>query len=173
MSNNTVKRLRGGPPWGTIRLHANDKMTAAAMDQQRYEKEIEEILKKAGEKPQAEQPPPAPAPAPGGPPRSPSRSRAPSRGFSLRQVRIGYKPVLLAGIALLVVTLFWSQLFVFLVGLALLIAGYVMYYRAPRGGSRGSAGGDAGPAAPKMWRGRPIDPDDDPHFNDDPWGGRR
>ena len=126
------------------------------MDQQRYEKEIEEILRRAGEQPQAE--PPPLAPAPGDPPKGqrPRRSRRPFRGFSLRQVAIGYKPVLLAGIVLLVLTLFWGQLFVFLAGLALLIVGYVMYYRAPR--SADVDGG--GPAAPKMWRGRRIDPDD-------------
>ena len=123
------------------------------MSQQRYEKEIEEILKQAGEQPQAD---PPRAPAPSGPPKEPRRRRTPSRGFSLRRVGLGYKAVLLAGIVLLLLTLFWGQLFVFFIGLALLIAGYVMYYRAPRGGSVGGGG----PAAPKMWRGRPIDPDD-------------
>ena len=124
------------------------------MEQQRYEKEIEEILKQAGEQPKVEQPPRAPTP--GEPPREPRRNRRPSRSFSLRRATIGYKPVLLAGVALLFLTLFWGQLYVFLIGLALLIAGYVMYYRAPRGGS---VGGGA-PAAPKMWRGRSVDPDD-------------
>ena len=138
----------------TANEHAIGKQTAAAMSQQRYEKEIEEILKQAGEQPQAD---PPRASASGGPPKEPRRRRASSRGFSLRQVRIGYKPVLLAGIVLLLLTLFWGQLFVFLIGLALLIAGYVMYYRAPRGGS---VGGAAGRPGPKMWRGRPIDPDD-------------
>ena len=139
----------------TLDEHAIGRQAAAAMSQQRYEKEIEEILKQAGETPQAEQP--TLPPTPSGPPKEPRRRRIPSRGFSLRQVSFGYKPVLLSGIVLLLLTLFWSQLFVFLIGLALLIAGYVMYYRAPRGGS---AGGGAGPAAPKMWRGRRIESDD-------------
>ena len=134
---------------------SEDNRTAPAMNQQRYEKEIEEILKQAGEQPQSSQP--HPSPAPGGPPgRGPRRKRLPSRRFSLRQAGISYKLVLLAGVVLLFLTLFWGQLFVFFIGLALLIAGYIMYYRAPRGGSSGGAG----PSGPKMWRGRPIDPDD-------------
>lgn len=134
------------------------------MSQQRYEKEIEEILKNSGANP-PEQPsdePPEPS----------SRRRRTSsvRRISLRGAAISYKGVLLAGITLLVISAIFGGLYLFLAGVALLVAGYVMYYRAPRSG--GSSGGGSS-AAPKMWRGRSIDPDDDPHFTNDRWGRRR
>ena len=135
----------------------------------RYQKEIEEILKKAGE----------PAPAPGQQPESPGepapeprrrRSMRQPQGNTLRRTSISYKHLLLAGVAVLVVSIFFGGLPVFLIGAALLVGGYVMYYRAPRSGR---VGGNGEGRPPKMWRGRMIDPGDDPHFTDDPWGQRR
>ena len=130
------------------------------MNQNRYEKEIEEILKKAGEKP-AEQA----AQEPGG--------QARRRRISLRSVRFNFKTALLAGIVLLLLAVVISaaELYLFLAGVALLVVGYVMYYRAPRYGGGGGSGGDS--PGPKMWRGRPIDPDNDPHFTNDHWGRGR
>ena len=136
----------------------------------RYQREIEEILKKAGE--------PAPAPeqqpeSPGEPAPEPRRRRRGMRqpqGNTLRRTSISYKHLLLAGVAVLIVSIFLGGLPVFLIGAALLVGGYVMYYRAPRSGGRRR---DAGGRPPKMWRGRMIDPGDDPHFTDDPWGQRR
>ena len=136
----------------------------------RYQKEIEEILKKAGE----------PAPASGQQPESPGesapeprprrRSMRQPQGNTLRRTSISYKHLLLAGVAVLVVSIFFGGLPVFLIGAALLVGGYVMYYRAPRSGR---VGGNGEGRPPKMWRGRMIDPGDDPHFTDDPWGQRR
>ena len=134
------------------------------MSQQRYEKEIEEILKKSGAAP-----PEPPADEPTEPPPRRRQIASPVRRISLRNA-ISYKGVLLTGIALLVVSAIFGGLYLFLGGVALVVAGYVMYYRAPRPG-RGDAGGDS--ASPKMWRGRPIDPDDDPHFTNDRWNRRR
>jgi uncharacterized membrane protein YgcG len=144
------------------------------MSQQRYEKEIEEILKNSGANPPEQ---------PSDEPPEPSRRRRRTssvRRISLRGAAISYKGVLLAGITLLVISAIFGGLYLFLAGVALLVAGYVMYYRAPRsGGSSGggsSGGGSSGggsSAAPKMWRGRSIDPDDDPHFTNDRWGRRR
>ena len=136
----------------------------------RYQKEIEEILKKAGEPaPAPEQQPESPGePAPE--PRPRRRSMRQPQGNALRRASISYKHLLLAGVAVLVVSIFFGGLPVFLIGAALLVGGYVMYYRAPRSGR---ASGNEGGRPPKMWRGRMIDPGDDPHFTDDPWGQRR
>ena len=124
---------------------------------QRYEKEIEEILKNAGESP--------PESMPGGPgaepPKRPPQRRVP-RGKSRtgsRSLTFNYKHLLVAGFILLIVSLFFGGLPLLLVGAALLVAGYVVYYRAPRTGS--GTGGRTGGRAPKMWRGRTIDPGDD------------
>ena len=129
------------------------------MNQRRYEKEIEEILRKAGDGPQ-QAPPPEPG-EPGGPPRR-RRGASVARRASMRRLRADYKVLLLGGFVLLIVSYAASNAFVFLASLALLVAGYVVYYRAPRssGGGGGSYGSSAGP---KMWRGRPIDPDDPPN----------
>ena len=138
----------------------------------RYQKEIEEILKKAGEPaPAPEQQPESPGePAPE--PRPRRRGMRQPQGNALRRTSISYKHLLLAGVAVLVVSIFIGGLPMFLIGAGLLVAGYIWYYRAPRsGGSGGSKGSDSRP--PKMWRGRMIDPGDDPHFTDDPWGQRR
>ena len=136
----------------------------------RYQKEIEEILKKAGESaPAPEQQPESPGePAPE--PRRRRRSMRQPQGNTLRRTSISYKHLLLAGVAVLVVSIFFGGLPVFLIGAALLIGGYVMYYRAPRSGK---VADNEGGRPPKMWRGRMIDPGDDPHFTDDPWGQRR
>ncbi len=132
------------------------------MNQRRYEKEIEDILKKAGEGP-SEQPSHEPE-------RRPRRRRLPAapRRVWIRSARLNYKAVLLAGLILLVIAIVIESgaLYLFMAGAALLVGGYVMYYRAPRSGGGGSP-------APKMWRGRPVDPDDDPHFTDNQWGRRR
>ena len=138
------------------------------MNQNRYEKEIEDILRRAGERS-----PEQPGQEPEEPPRRRRRSASPRRGIALRGAGLNYKTALLAGIVLLVVAMIieTGELYLFLAGVALLGGGYVMYYRAPRSGS-GGGGGDIG-SGPKMWRGRPIDPDDDPHFTDDRWGRRR
>ena len=140
----------------------------------RYQKEIEEILKKAGESPPEQQPD-----GPGEPPpeRRPSRSQPSHRGSAMRRVAISYKHLLLAGVGALIVSIFIGGLPLFIIGAGLLVGGYVMYYRAPRSGgggasNGGSDGGSEG-SAPKMWRGRIIDPDDDPHFTNDRWGKRR
>ncbi len=146
----------------------------------RYQKEIEEILKNAGES--------APKPAPKEPkdPGERPTERRPRRRPSLprvqkgdvRRAAISYKPVILAGIIVLLINIFVGGLPLFFTGAGLLVAGYVIYYRTPRsrsgGRSNSSSGGGNEGGPPKMWRGRPISPDDDPHFTGDRWGtGRR
>ena len=134
----------------------------------RYQKEIEEILKKAGESPAeppvaADEPPPEPLPR--------RIVASAPRGGAFRPASISYKHLLLAGVAVLVVSIFFGGLPVFLIGAALLVGGYIVYYRAPQ---PSKSGRNSGGRPPKMWRGRTIDPGDDPHFTDDPWGrGRR
>ena len=121
---------------------------------QRYEKEIEEILKNAGETP-TEGMTSGPGTEP--PERQPQRrepkgdSRAPSRSLAFN-----YKHLLGAGFIVLIVSLFFGGLPLLLIGAALLVAGYVVFYRAPRTGGRSSGGGGRRP--PKVWRGRTIDP---------------
>jgi hypothetical protein len=120
------------------------------MGQQRYQKEIEDILERAGE-----QPPEEPWHAPD---EAPRRRRAlPSRlrGATVRHGGFKYQYALLAGIGLIVIGAIFQWLYFFFAGLALLVAGYVMYYRAPR-----TSGG--APRRPQMWRGRSIEPDDPP-----------
>ena len=123
---------------------------------QRYEKEIEEILKNAGEpdtdqsRSGAPQPPPEKRPQGGPPPRRPNPGR--------RTLAINYKHLLGAGIVVLIVSLFYGGLPMLLIGAALLVAGYYVYYKAPRSG--GGSGSSGGRRVPKMWRGRTIDPGD-------------
>lgn len=136
---------------------------------QRYEKEIEEILRKAGASPPEQQPGGAGEP-PKRPPRR-QRSMPTSRGSAIRASSLSYKHLLLAGVGVLLVSIFFGGLPMFLIGAGLLLAGYAWYYRAPRSGRGGRSSG--GGRQPKMWRGRMIDPGDDPHFTDDVWGGRR
>ena len=124
------------------------------MNQQRYEKEIEEILKKTGDDTGREQQPES-----GGPPRRRSGMSL-GRTVSMRRVGINYKALLLAGLSVLIVSYVMDNSFVFLAALALLVAGYVFYYRAPR--ATGAGVGSGGAAGPKMWRGRPVDPEDPP-----------
>ena len=114
------------------------------MSQERYQREIEEILENAGEKPPA-QPPEGPEEAPRRRRRIPTipRSAGPSQAGSR------YRYVLLAGIGLLVISYFLSWIYFFFAGLALIVAAYVMYYRAPR-----PSGGTA--SVPRMWRGRSV-----------------
>lgn len=131
----------------------------------RYQDEIEEILKKAGD-----------LPAPSSP--DAPNEKPPQRNRRLRRLRqtgarrawaLNYKHVLLAGIALLIASIFTGGWPLFAAGAALLIAGYILYYRAPR--PRPAPNNTARPT--KMWRGRPITTDDDPHFTKDPWGDSR
>ena len=139
---------------------------------QRYEKEIEEILKKSGE-PSSDRQPSGPGEPP---PERPNRRRRklPSApGSGTRRIAISYKHLLLAGVGALIISIFIGGLPVFLIGAGLLVAGYVLYYRAPRSGGGGGHGGSGGGRAPKMWRGRMIDPGDDPHFTQDLWGRRK
>ena len=141
----------------------------------RYQKEIEEILKKAGEPPPDQQPSGGPDEPP--PERRSRRRGSPSaQGNAIRRVAVSYKHLLLAGVGVLIVSIFIGGLPVFLVGAGLLVAGYIWYYRAPRSGRSGSgsgSNGNSGGRPPKMWRGRMIDPGDDPHFTNDRWGRRR
>ena len=135
---------------------------------QRYEKEIEEILQKSGEPPGRRQ-----TGGPAEPPPEPSPRRSNRRG-AIRRIATGYKYLLLAGVGALIASIFMGGLPLLLFGAGLLVVGYAMYYRAPRSGGRGNTGSDSGGRAPKVWRGRTIDPDDDPHFTKDRWGsGRR
>ena len=139
----------------------------------RYQKEIEEILRKAGESPPEQQPEEPGEPSPE---RRPRRLSMPSaQGSGLRRATISYKHLLLAGVGVLIVSIFVGGLPMFLIGAGLLVAGYAAYYLAPRyGGSRRLRTDGEGERPPKMWRGRMIDPGDDPHFTDDRWGsGRR
>ena len=136
----------------------------------RYQKEIEEILKKAGEPPPEQQPEGSEEPPPE---RRPRRRGAPSaQGGATRRVAVSYKHLLLAGVVVLVISIFVGGLPMLLVGAGLLVAGYIWYYRAPRSGRDGGNGSE-GSRPPKMWRGRMIDPGDDPHFTNDRWGGTR
>ncbi len=135
---------------------------------QRYEKEIEEILQKAGEPPSRQQ-----TSGPAEPPPEPGPRRSSRRG-AIRRIATSYKYLLLAGVGALIASIFLGGLPLFLIGAGLLAAGYVAYYRALRSGGRGNTGNDGGGREPKVWRGRTIDPDDDPHFTKDRWGrGRR
>lgn len=117
------------------------------MSRQRYEKEIEEILEKAGAGPTDRQQQ--------GSGRSPQRRRgspAPQKGQSSRHFGLKYQYALIAGIVLIVLGAVMGPLYLFLAGLVLVVAGYVIYYRAPKGGP--------GPSrSQRMWRGRPIDPE--------------
>ena len=134
----------------------------------RYQDEIEEILKKAGDLPSSSE--------------APGQTNAPNnRGPRLRLRRppatrnLTYKPLLLTGLALLLINLLWASLPLFLTGAALITAAYILYYRAPRSPRRPNPNHDNPSPQTKTWRGRPIDPDDDdPHFTQDRWGtGRR
>ena len=136
----------------------------------RYQKEIEEILKKAGEPPSGQQPSDPVEPPQESRPRR--RSRPSPHGGAMRGLAVSYKHLLLAGVGVLVVSIFIGGLPMFLVGAGLLVAGYIWYYRAPRSGG-GSSSNSSGGRSPKMWRGRMIDPGDDPHFTNDRWGRRR
>ena len=120
---------------------------------QRYEKEIEEILKNAGESP--------PEQVPSGPPERRQRGGNPSRrpGSGRRTVAVNYKHLFVAGIVVLIVSLFFGGLPMLLIGAALLAVGYYVYYKAPRSGG-GPGSGTGGRRAPKTWRGRTIDPGD-------------
>ena len=118
------------------------------MDQHRYEKEIEEILEKAGES-STEQPDRESV-------RVPLRRRSPSprRSGTGRRFALKYQYALWAGIALIVIAAMAHWVYFFVAGLLLLAAGYVMYYRAPRGGAVATE------RTQQVWRGRSIDPDD-------------
>ncbi len=138
----------------------------------RYQKEIEEILKKSGESPSEQEPSGPGEPLPE---RGSGRGRSTRRALSVgRFMSFSYKRLLLAGVGALIVSIFVGGLPLLLIGAGLLAAGYVMYYRAPRaGGGRGGNSAGEGGRPPKMWRGRTIDPGDDPHFTEDRWGQRR
>ena len=131
----------------------------------RYQDEIEEILKKAGDLPA----PPSPDAPNEKPPQRNRRLRRLRQTGARRAWALSYKHVLLAGIALLIASIFTGGWPLFAAGAALLIAGYILYYRAPR--PRPAPNTTARPT--KMWRGRPITTDDDPHFTKDPWGDSR
>ncbi len=119
------------------------------MSRYRYEKEIEKILEKAGEG--------APPPVQGADDEPPRRLRSPVSGQRkpARTIRLKYQYMLLIGFGLIVAGAFFNWVYFFLAGLALLVTGYVIYYRAPRGGQSLSQN-------QRMWRGRSIDPDDPP-----------
>ena len=136
----------------------------------RYQDEIEEILKKAGDLPSSDE--------------ATGQTTTPNtkRGPRLRRLpnqpipNNAYKPILLTGITLLPINLLWGGLPLFLTGAALITAAYILYYRAPRSAATSANPNNNNPRpSPKTWRGRPIDPDDDdPHFTQDRWGtGRR
>ena len=117
------------------------------MSRQRYEKEIEEILERAGEAPD-EQPKQ-------GSGRTPQRRRgspATKRESSTRHFALKYQYALIAGIVLIVLGAVMSWLYFFLAGLVLVVLGYIVYYRAPKGGSGTQR-------TQQMWRGRTIDRD--------------
>ncbi len=126
------------------------------MDRERYEREIEEILEKAGEKPSDQS-----RREPRGEP--PRRRRSGASGGGLRLPSLKYNHLLLAGIGLVLLvgirlmlvgpSLGW--LYFFFAGVAMLVLAYVIYYRAPR--ARGGAN-----RSPRMWRGRSIEPDEPP-----------
>ena len=118
-----------------------------AMSRQRYEKEIEEILEKAGAAPDEQ-------PKQGGGRASQRRrgSPAPQRGQSARHFGLKYQYALIGGIVLIVLGAVMNWLYFFLAGLALVVVGYVIYYRAPKG-NPGTQRNQ------QMWRGRPIDRD--------------
>ena len=132
----------------------------------RYQDEIEEILKKAGDLPDA---PTSPDNAPNQNP-PPPHQRLRQAAANLRQGPITYKHALISGLAILLTSIFWGGLPMLLTGAALIITGYILYYRAPR---RPPTSNQRPPT--KTWRGRPLNPDDDdPHFTQDRWGtGRR
>ena len=118
------------------------------MSRQRYEKEIEEILEKAGAT--SDEPPKQ------GGGRAPQRRRgspSPRRGPSSRHFGLKYQYALIAGIVLILVGAVAQWLYFFFAGIALVVIGYIIYYRAQKG-SPGTS------RAQQVWRGRPIEPDD-------------
>ena len=118
------------------------------MSRQRYEDEIEEILASASESaPEHPNRNSDDAPRPGRRSPSPGRWRA-AGAFGLR-----YQYPLLAGIGLIVISSILHWLYFFIAGLALVVAGYIIYYRAPRGGRSVDR-------TQRIWRGRSIDPED-------------
>ena len=123
------------------------------MSRQRYEKEIEEILERAGgespDQPRRADPPP-----------QRRRPAPPRRGPGSGQFGLKYQYALIAGIVLIVLAAIINWLYFFVAGLALIVVGYVIYYRAPRGRQGGAVDGVS--RQRQMWRGRPIDPDDPP-----------
>lgn len=123
------------------------------MSRQRYEREIEDILERAGEAPD-EQPKQ-------GSGRASQRRRGsppPQRGQSVRHFGLKYQYAMIAGIVLIVLGAVMNWLYFFVAGLVLVAVGYIIYYRAPRG----SSGSDSTGRTRQMWRGRSIDPDDPP-----------
>ena len=117
------------------------------MSRQRYEKEIDEILKRAGEAPDEQ-------PRQGSGQDAQRRHGSPpaQREKSVRHFGLRYQYLLIAGIVLIVLGAVMDWLYFFVAGLALVAAGYVIYYRAPKG-SPGTQ------RTRQMWRGRPMDPD--------------
>ena len=117
------------------------------MSRQRYEKEIEEILERSGEGP-SEQPKQ-------GSGRTPQRRRgspATKRESSTRHFALKYQYALIAGIVLILIGAVAQWLYFFFAGLALVVLGYIVYYRAPKGSSGTQR-------TQQMWRGRTIDRD--------------
>ena len=118
------------------------------MSRQRYEREIEDILERAGEAPDEQ-----PGKTSGRAPQRRRGSPSPQRGQSVRHFGLKYQYALIAGIVLILVGAVAQWLYFFFAGLALVVAGYIIYYRAPKGSSRTQR-------TQQMWRGRPIDPDE-------------
>ena len=137
-------------------LNQDQVWTARVMSRQRYEKEIEEILERSGES-TPELPRRGSEDSP--PPRR--RSPNPGRGRTVRVSSLKFQYPLIAGIALILIGAIFSWHYFFFAGLALVVAGYVIYYRAPRG-ERGLS------RSPRKWRGRSMDQDDPPGQ----WRGR-
>ena len=121
---------------------------AVVMNRQRYEKEIEDILAKAGEK-TPEQPDHTSEDTQV--PRR--RSSSQGRGRTARGFRLKFQYPLMVGIGLIVFGAILHWLYFFAAGLVLVAAGYLIYYRSPRGGPKVDR-------TSQVWRGRSVEPDD-------------
>lgn len=131
-------------------ITAKSNLAAGMMSRDRYEKEIEEILKQAGEGPS--QPP---QPQEQEQPRHRRQRRRVERSPVAFRGRVNYRAALVAGVSLIVVAAILNWMYFLLAGILLVGFGYYLYYR-----SAGST--SSGNRTPRMWRGRSIEPDEPP-----------
>ena len=115
---------------------------------EKYQEEIEEILKNVGEAPPGEAPNRFKRPLEDRPQvQQPSRrAPAPRHGSSLRRPTITPGKILLSGLILFVVAAFLKLGTLVWIGLGLLVVAYLFFFMAPRSVSY-----------EKRWRGQPLE----------------